>query len=100
MSCYFWWYVERHITPHFWWYVEHTFIHKNIHVDRKRNKLPSDRCAFKFEFGEHEGKQDLSEIVSFLKSLKRSRGILFSSNPNEIENNKYSLVGCCFRNLK
>jgi hypothetical protein len=34
------------------------------------------------------------------KGLKKTPGgLLFSTNPDKIENNKYSLVGCCFQNL-
>jgi hypothetical protein len=50
--------------------VQH--IHEIIHQDRKRGKLPLDKCAFKFEFGEREGQQDHSAIFSFLESLKRA----------------------------
>jgi hypothetical protein len=63
------------------------------HLDRKRGKLLLDRCAFKFDFGEREGKQDRSTIFSFLEIIKNGLkktpgGIVFLSNPNEIENNK------------
>jgi hypothetical protein len=35
------------------------------------------------------------------KGLKKTPGgLLFSSNPDEIEKNKYSLIGCFFQNLK
>jgi hypothetical protein len=53
-------------------FLEYTFIRTIDHPDRKRGKLPPDRRAFKFEFGEREGKQDRSTIFSCLESLKRA----------------------------
>jgi len=35
-------------------------------------KLLLEKCAFKFDFGEHEGKQDRLAIFSILESLKKA----------------------------
>jgi hypothetical protein len=51
-------------------FLEYTFVRTIDHPEQKRGKIPPDRRAFKFDFGEHEGKQDRSAIFSCLESLK------------------------------
>ena len=52
--------------------IEYSFVRIVDHPDRKRGKLPSDRCDFKFQFNEREGSQDRSTIFSYLEGLKRA----------------------------